>query len=57
MIDEVYELFIDLDADEHQIEFPIVYCNARAGKATTDLDAVMRGEFEPNLEPLFKLLP
>ena len=31
VVDEVYELFLDLDADEEQIEFPIVYCNARAG--------------------------
>ena len=30
VIDEVYELFLDLDADETQIDFPIVYCNARA---------------------------
>ena len=30
VVDEVYELFIDLGADEHQIEFPIVYTNARA---------------------------
>ncbi|MEY2470291.1 MAG: GTP-binding protein, partial [Actinomycetota bacterium] len=55
VIDEVYELFIDLDAAEHQIEFPIVYCNARAGKATTDRDAAIRNELEPNLEPLFAL--
>src|SRR5450759_2412833 len=34
VIDEVYELFLDLDADEHQIEFPIVYCNAKAGVAS-----------------------
>src|SRR5687768_18104100 len=33
VVDEVYELFLDLDADEEQIEFPIVYCNARAGRA------------------------
>jgi GTP-binding protein len=33
VVDEVYELFLDLDADESQIEFPIVYCNARAGQA------------------------
>src|SRR5205823_413153 len=39
VIDEVYELFMDLDATEHQIEFPIVYCNARAGQATLDGDA------------------
>ncbi len=31
-VNEVYELFLDLDADESQIEFPIVYCNARAGR-------------------------
>ncbi len=31
VVDEVYDLFLDLDADESQIEFPIVYCNARAG--------------------------
>ncbi len=39
VIDEVYELFLDLDADEEQIEFPIVYCNARAGIATLEYDA------------------
>ncbi len=32
VVDEVYELFLDLDADESQIEFPIVYCNARAAR-------------------------
>jgi GTP-binding protein len=38
VVDEVYELFIDLGADEHQIEFPIVYANARAGWASLDPD-------------------
>src|SRR4030088_2676765 len=33
VVDEVYELFLDLDADETQIEFPIIYANARAGWA------------------------
>ena len=33
VVDEVYELFLDLDADEDQIDFPIVYTNARAGWA------------------------
>src|SRR5436309_10077774 len=37
VLDEVYALFIDLDAGEHQIEFPIVYCNARAGTASLDV--------------------
>src|SRR5437870_3823542 len=36
VIDEAYELFLDLDAREHQIEFPIVYCNARQGQASLD---------------------
>ena len=38
VIDEVYELFLDLGANEEQINFPIVYTNARAGTATLDLE-------------------
>ena len=38
VVDEVYELFFDLGAEESQIEFPIVYTNARAGQATLDPD-------------------
>jgi GTP-binding protein len=38
VLDEVYQLFFDEDADESQIEFPIVYTNARAGTATMDLE-------------------
>src|SRR5213079_1387074 len=37
VLDDVYQLFFDEDADESQIEFPIVYTNARAGTATMDL--------------------
>jgi GTP-binding protein len=51
VLDEVYELFLDLDADEHQIEFPIVYCNARAGRASLD-----PADVGTDLEPLFKVL-
>jgi GTP-binding protein len=51
VVDEVYELFMDLDADHDQIEFPIVYANGRAGWAT--LDAGAEGT---SLEPLFRLL-
>jgi GTP-binding protein len=40
VVDEVYELFLDLDADESQIEFPIVYTIARDGKAALDPDDV-----------------
>src|SRR5215211_3783858 len=48
---EVYELFLDLDADESQIEFPIVYTNAKAGSASSDPD--IEGT---SLQPLFDLL-
>jgi GTP-binding protein len=51
VVDEVYALFLDLDADESQIEFPIVYCNARAGEAGFAPD-----ELAPDLEPLFETL-
>src|SRR5437016_1942001 len=37
VLDEVYDLFIDLDATEDQLEFPVLYTNARAGTATPDL--------------------
>jgi GTP-binding protein len=56
VIDEVYELFLDLDADEEQIEFPIVYCNARAGIATLEYDATAPTPTEGTLAPLLDLL-
>jgi GTP-binding protein len=54
VVDEVYELFLDLDADESQIEFPIVYCNAKAGQASLDPAGV--GGPNSNLGPLLDLL-
>jgi GTP-binding protein TypA/BipA len=51
VIDEVYELFLDLDATDEQIEFPIVYCNAKAGRASLD-----PGEEGRDLAPLLDLL-
>jgi GTP-binding protein len=51
VVDEVYELFLDLDADEEQIEFPIVYCNAKAGKAS-----LVEGEEGESLSPLLDLM-
>jgi GTP-binding protein len=51
VVDEVYELFLDLDADEEQIEFPIVFCNARAGQAS-----LSAGEAGTDLEPLFSTI-
>jgi GTP-binding protein len=38
VVNEVYDLFIDLDATEDQLDFPILYTNARSGTATADLD-------------------
>jgi GTP-binding protein len=51
VVDEVYELFLDLDATADQIEFPIVYAVARDGRAGVDPDAL-----SDNLEPLFDAL-
>jgi len=51
VLDEIYDLFIDLDATEEQLDFPVVYTNARAGTATLDLK--QPGE---NLKPLFDLI-
>ena len=53
VVNEVYELFLDLDADENQIEFPIVYCNARAGRASLEPDP---DALEPDLRPLLDLV-
>src|ERR1035437_9457060 len=48
VLNEVYDLFIDLDAAEDQLDFPVLYTNARVGTGTTDIDRP--GE---NLRPLF----
>ena len=55
VVDEVYELFLDLDADEQQIDFPIVYCNAKAGVASLHYEAG-KPIAEENLSPLLDLL-
>jgi GTP-binding protein len=51
VVDEVYELFLDLDATADQINFPIVYTDARKGSATLDLD-----QPGTDLRPLFDTL-
>jgi GTP-binding protein len=51
VVHEVEDLFLDLDAAEDQLDFPIVYCNARAGQASLDPD--VPGE---DLKPLLELL-
>ena len=56
VLDDVYELFMDLGADEHQIEFPVVYTNAKAGTATRDL-AQPGTDLRPLLELLVAVTP
>ncbi|MGH3175110.1 MAG: GTP-binding protein, partial [Streptosporangiaceae bacterium] len=56
VVDACYELFIDLDATEEQIEFPIVYASARAGLASLNRPADGELPDSENLEPLFDAL-
>jgi GTP-binding protein TypA/BipA len=56
VLDAVYELFIDLGADEHQIEFPVVYTNAKAGTATRDLSQPGT-DLRPLLDVLIEVTP
>lgn len=49
VVDEIYELFLDLDATDEQIEFPILYCVSRDGVAKKELD-----DQSTNLQPLFE---
>jgi GTP-binding protein len=48
VLNEVYDLFIDLDADEEQVEFPVVYASARAGTSSMSI-----GDPGEDLRPLF----
>ncbi|WP_182899562.1 translational GTPase TypA [Microbispora sp. H10830] len=56
VVDEVYELFIDLDATEEQIDFPIVYASAKAGRASLERPADGGMPDSPDLEPLFETI-
>ncbi|MCW3041334.1 MAG: typA [Solirubrobacterales bacterium] len=56
VVDEVYQLFIDLDANETQIEFPIVYTNARAGLASLE-QGVDGTDLKPLLDVLVSTVP
>jgi len=51
VLNEIYDLFIDLDAKEDQLDFPVLYTNAKAGTASTDQSG--RGE---DLQPLFEAI-
>src|ERR1700742_2044632 len=56
VIDACYELFIDLDASEQQIDFPIVYASARAGRASLNRPEDGGMPDSENLEPLFDVI-
>ncbi|MGL5857178.1 MAG: translational GTPase TypA [Angustibacter sp.] len=53
VVDETYDLFLDLDATEDQIEFPIIYASARAGRASLTRPDDGGQPDSPDLEPLF----
>ena len=56
VVDEVYELFLDLDADSEQIDFPIVYTNAKAGWASLE-EGVEGTDLSPLLDLMLERIP
>ncbi len=56
VLNEVYDLFIDLDATEDQLDFPVVYTNAKAGIAKLSPDAEA-GNLQPLFETILKYIP
>jgi GTP-binding protein TypA/BipA len=56
VVDETYELFLDLDASDAQIEFPIVYASARAGRASLKRPENGAMPQEEDLQPLFETI-
>jgi GTP-binding protein len=56
VLDEVYDLFIDLDATEAQIEFPVLYAVARDGRCTTDLDQPL-ADLRPLFDTILEAIP
>ncbi len=56
VVDETYELFLDLDATEEQINFPIVYCQAKTGQASLNRPENGESPDSPNLDPLFEVI-
>ncbi len=56
VLDEIYDLFIDLDATEEQLDFPILYTNARTGVATLD-EAVPGQDLQPLFDAIIQHVP
>src|SRR5580698_3097880 len=56
VLNEIYDLFIDLDAEEHQLDFPVLYAVAKNGTATTDL-AVPGVDLQPLFRAIVETIP
>jgi GTP-binding protein len=56
VLNEVYDLFIDLDADEDMLDFPVLYTNGKVGTATLDL-AVPGTDLQPLFEQIIRTIP
>ncbi len=56
VLNEVYDLFIDLDADESMLDFPVLYTNGKVGTATTDL-AIPGTDLQPLFEQIIQTIP
>jgi len=56
VVDEVYELFFDIDATDSQVEFPILYCAARDGWASTE-DGVTGTDLKPLFDTILETIP
>ena len=56
VLNEIYDLFIDLDAKEDQLEFPVLYTNAKAGTATTNIKGGGQ-DLEPLFDAIVKTIP
>jgi len=56
VLNEIYDLFIDLDAKEDQLDFPVLYTNAKAGTASTDMTAAGQ-DLQPLFDAIVKTIP
>src|SRR6202161_4821626 len=56
VLNEIYDLFIDLDAEEDQLDFPVLYCVAKQGTATADM-AVVGTDLQPLFEAIVNTIP
>src|SRR5437899_1633968 len=56
VLNEVYDLFIDLDAKEEQLDFPVLYTNAKTGTATTDIQGGGT-DLRPLFDAILKTIP